>query len=237
MKYDERLEALIAPRKILQKMTPEQLHDAFMDTDQTPLPETIKQRAIEALEERAKEEGYANLDEYMEKHPDGVKLWEKPLTFQVSEEEKDEMQTAEALRQAEADTELQAEEARYRVYYAVQVTLLGIINELNDELVTVNREIMSGKPCVRNTQIPVDLILTELAAQAPDGQHPTIKAVADDLGITIEQIIAALEYAGQCTRPAAFAEATECLADVIAEEEHDDEDGPGNDDTSAGIDA
>jgi uncharacterized protein (DUF433 family) len=57
--------------------------------------------------------------------------------------------------------------------------------------IIVDPKVMSGKPVIRGTRITVDLILELLAA----GAKP--EEIAEDYGITLEDIRAALLYAAK----------------------------------------
>ena len=63
------------------------------------------------------------------------------------------------------------------------------------ERISVDKNIMHGKPCIRDTRIPVYLILDLLAGGS------TIKDILDDYpDITEEDIRACVEYAAMLAR-------------------------------------
>lgn len=223
----ERLSTIVPP-EILDKMTPEQLADALIDTPQPKLPDSVKQRVLDTLEERAKEAGFADLDDYLDSHPDGIALWTDPIHFEITEAERAEMDATAALENQDADPIGQIQQEAYDVH----VILFSIINVCADEPVTVDRDVMSGKPCVRSTRVPIDMILAQLAKKRPDGQYCNIDDVVaahSDL-LDYEQVEAALKYAAQCLRPQAFAEAVTLLAEVASEDDMYDEDENENED-------
>lgn len=58
-----------------------------------------------------------------------------------------------------------------------------------EERIVVDPEIRHGKPVIKNTRVPVDIILGSLAG----GME--VKEVAEEYGIEKEDILAAIEYA------------------------------------------
>jgi uncharacterized protein (DUF433 family) len=70
--------------------------------------------------------------------------------------------------------------------------------------ITINNDVMVGKPCIKGTRIPVHMILDQLSAgDTPDeilAGYPRL--VSDD-------IAAALAYAAVALRPRRIAEAAE----------------------------
>lgn len=57
--------------------------------------------------------------------------------------------------------------------------------------VTVNPQVRFGKPVVRGTRVPVDVLVGKVASGM------SVEAVADEYGITPEGVRAALGYAAQ----------------------------------------
>ena len=57
--------------------------------------------------------------------------------------------------------------------------------------ITINPEIRHGKPVIKGTRVPVDIILGSLAG----GMGP--KEIAKEYGIGREDVLAAIEYAAK----------------------------------------
>jgi len=83
-------------------------------------------------------------------------------------------------------------------FLAVKDIIVGLLLRLGGfclrkllDRITVNPRIMAGKPVIRGTRVTVDLILELLAA----GMEP--EEVAEDYGISVEDVRAALLYAAK----------------------------------------
>ena len=57
--------------------------------------------------------------------------------------------------------------------------------------ITIDKNIRHGKPVIKGTRVPVDLIVGSLAGGA------SMEKICEDYGIEKEDILAALEYAAQ----------------------------------------
>ncbi len=57
------------------------------------------------------------------------------------------------------------------------------------DYITVNPDVRFGKPVIKGTRVPVDLIVGKLAGGMP------IQEIADEYELTLQQIQAALRYA------------------------------------------
>jgi uncharacterized protein (DUF433 family) len=62
------------------------------------------------------------------------------------------------------------------------------------ERVTVDPQVCHGKACIRGTRVLVSVVLENFAA----GEAP--EAIARDYHLTLEDVRAALHYAGELTR-------------------------------------
>ena len=63
-----------------------------------------------------------------------------------------------------------------------------------EERIIIDQEIRHGKPVIKGTRVPVDVILGSLAG----GME--IQEIADEYGIYKKDMQAAIEYAGQLNR-------------------------------------
>ncbi len=57
--------------------------------------------------------------------------------------------------------------------------------------IVVDEKVRFGKPVIRGTRVPVDLVVGKLAGGM------TIEAVAEEYGITREDVLASLSYAAR----------------------------------------
>jgi len=57
--------------------------------------------------------------------------------------------------------------------------------------ITINPEIRHGKPVIKGTRVPVDIILGSLAGGMG------LKEIAKEYGIGMEDVLAAIEYAAK----------------------------------------
>jgi uncharacterized protein (DUF433 family) len=57
--------------------------------------------------------------------------------------------------------------------------------------IVVDERVRSGKPVIEGTRVPVDVVLGKLAGGMP------AEAVADEYGLTREDVLAALAYAAR----------------------------------------
>ena len=57
--------------------------------------------------------------------------------------------------------------------------------------ITADEKVRFGKPVIRGTRVPVDLVIGKLAGGM------TLEAVAEEYGIEREDVLAALAYAAQ----------------------------------------
>ena len=57
--------------------------------------------------------------------------------------------------------------------------------------IVVDESVRSGRPVIKGTRVPVDVLLGQLAA----GLTP--EAAADEYGVTREDVLAALDYAAK----------------------------------------
>ena len=57
--------------------------------------------------------------------------------------------------------------------------------------IVVDEQIRSGRPVIKGTRVPVDTLLGQLAAGLP------IEEVAEEYGVTRDDILAALAYAAR----------------------------------------
>jgi uncharacterized protein (DUF433 family) len=60
-----------------------------------------------------------------------------------------------------------------------------------EDRITINPEVRHGKPVIRGTRVPVDIVLGSLAGGM------SIEEVAGEYGITKEDVLAAIEYAAK----------------------------------------
>jgi len=60
-----------------------------------------------------------------------------------------------------------------------------------EERIVIDPEVRHGKPVIRNTRVPVDIILGSLAGGMK------IEEVAEEYGIKKEDVLAAIEYAAK----------------------------------------
>ena len=60
--------------------------------------------------------------------------------------------------------------------------------------ITVNPRARFAKPVIKGTRVPVDLVIGKIAGGM------TIEAVAEEYGLTRQDILAALRYAAQAVR-------------------------------------
>jgi uncharacterized protein (DUF433 family) len=207
----------LPPEEAMDNMTASQIQDLLVDTAEMPVPESVMDRMLIVLEERAQAAGYDNLDAYMEAHPEGMTLLSDPITIQLDDKEQDEMRANNALRQHDPiddeDQDLLME------FYRAAVTLFMSLNKRHDDLVVTHPALMAGKPCVRDSRIPVDMILALLAEEQDDGSYLTIRDITEHHynSLTVEEVGDAVAFAGLCVRPRLLAEAM-----LFAEDEDED---------------
>jgi len=60
-----------------------------------------------------------------------------------------------------------------------------------EDRIVIDPEIRHGKPVIRGTRVPVDIILGSLAGGM------SVEEVAEEYGITREDVLAAIEYAAK----------------------------------------
>ncbi len=60
--------------------------------------------------------------------------------------------------------------------------------------IEVNEKVRFGKPVIKGTRVPVDLVLGKLAAGM------TYEQVMDEYGLEKENLLAALKYASACPK-------------------------------------
>lgn len=208
----------VAPQDVLDKMQPDQVRDLMIEAREMQLPDSVTDRVFAALEARASEEGYESVAAYMEAHPNGLPLLTNPITISLSDAENDAVAAEQALQRAEPD--LQHEEVLG--FYNALVALYDKLNRRHDRHAEVDRDLMGGKPCVRGTRIPIDMILVMLTEQQADGSYYTIKDIVEKEWdyLTLEQVRDALEFASHCVRPRLMAEAM--LALGLDDDDDDD---------------
>jgi len=67
---------------------------------------------------------------------------------------------------------------------------MGVL-EMYEDRIVIDPEIRHGKPIIKNTRVPVDIILGSLAGGMD------IKGVMEEYGIEKEDVLAAIEYAAK----------------------------------------
>lgn len=210
----------LLPEEAMNDMTASQIQDLLVGATEMPVPESVMDRMLIVLEERAQAAGYDNLDAYMEAHPEGMTLLSDPIAIQLDDKEQDEMRANSALRQhdpiSDEDQDLLME------FYHAAVVLFMSLNKRHDDLVTAHPTLMAGKPCVRDSRIPVDMILALLAEEQDDGSYLTIQDIVEHHynSLTVEEVGDAVAFAALCVRPRLLAEAM--LFDDTDETEEND---------------
>ena len=197
------------------KLPGEQVEDIMLAEEQA-LPESVVDKVLVLIEKRAKEAGYDNVDDYLEDHPEGMNLMaEGGLRIDLTDSEQDEMKANKALKDMQ---DAARRESFFRFYGALVATMRNI-NENVGDLATVDHEIMRGKPCVKDSRVPVDIMIAMLTEQHEDGQFYTIKDIVEEYDfLSVEDVANALKFATYCVRPKVLAEAMIALGDPDEEE-------------------
>jgi uncharacterized protein (DUF433 family) len=204
------------PKKVMQDMRGDQVDDLMVGVQEMDLPESVKERMMAAMEKKAREAGYPDLDAFMEDHPEGVHLTDDPISIRLTDEERDAVLADEALLRQQPDRH---REAVLDFYHAV-VSMHIMLNTRNGELAEVDPELMSGKPCVRGSRVPIDMVIAMLAEKREDGRHCSVEDVVDEYDfLTPEEVRDAIKFAALCVRPRLMAEAIVALNEDADEED------------------
>lgn len=202
------------------KMGVEQMDDVALP-QQLEMPDSVAERVTDILEAKARDAGYESMEAYCEAHPEGMDLLAgDPITLDLSEREQDEMKANEALqKQSGAD-----ERERFLGLYELNTVHLHCVNQGYGDLVTIDPDIMNGKPCVKDSRVPVDMVLGLLKEKRDDGRYCSIEDVIDEYDFLDARDVAnAIEFATYCVRPKILAEAMLAMQSGEEEEEDDGE--------------
>ena len=74
--------------------------------------------------------------------------------------------------------------------YTIKIKLLKVVRDMYEDRIVIDPEIRRGKPVIRGTRVPVDIILGSLGKMSID-------EVAKEYGISKEDVLAAIEYAAK----------------------------------------
>ena len=203
------------PKKVVDAMTANQIDDLMVGATERTLPDSVMERAWDAMTTRAKEEGYESLEAYMEAHPDGMSLLHAPLTIKLNDDEIDALRAEDALHREDD----QSTHDEMMGFYHALVVLYMALNTRGGDLVETHPDLMRGKPCVQGSRVPIDMIVATLGEEQEDGSYRTVKDIAEDYDLPLEQVCDALQFASHCVRPRLMAEAMLMLS---TEEGEDD---------------
>ena len=74
--------------------------------------------------------------------------------------------------------------------HTIKIKLLKVVRDMYEDRIVIDPEIRRGKPVIRGTRVPVDIILGSLGKMSID-------EVAKEYGISKEDVLAAIEYAAK----------------------------------------
>jgi uncharacterized protein (DUF433 family) len=202
------------------KMGIEQMDDVAMP-QQLEMPESVMEKVHGILEAKARDAGYESMEAYCEAHPEGMDLLTdgEPITLDLSEAEQDEMKANEALQKQSTE----GDREKFLGCYEFNALHLACVNSGYGDLVTIDPEIMNGKPCVKDSRVPVDMILGLLKEKRDDGRYNSIEDIIDEYDFLDARDVAnAIEFSTYCVRPKVLAEVMVEMHLGADEEEEDD---------------
>lgn len=202
------------------KMGVEQTEDVMLPQEME-MPDSVMEQVHDVLEAKARDAGYESMEAYCEAHPEGMDLLaDGPVTIDLSEKEQDEMKANEALlKQSGAD-----DRERFLGLYELNALLLHCVNQSHGDLVTVDPDIMNGKPCVKDSRVPVDMMVAMLTEKRDDGRYNSIDDILEEYdALPAEDVANAIKFATYCVRPKILAEVMLAMQSGEEEEEDDGE--------------